>query len=105
MFYFRFCRQGVKGEAAADFRDACLGRIVWGESSKLQAETPRCSISPSFYFQIKRGILRLRHRHNDARRPSVEHMDHRVCDLEFRLLCFMSGISLAVSGTVIFFLV
>jgi len=35
----------------------------------------------------------------------VEHIDPSVCTVEFRLLCFMSAISLAISGTVIFLLV
>lgn len=35
----------------------------------------------------------------------VEHIDPAICEVEFRLLCFMSAISLAISGTVIFLLV
>jgi hypothetical protein len=35
----------------------------------------------------------------------VEHLDASLCDVEFRLLCLMSAISLAISGTVIFLLV
>lgn len=39
------------------------------------------------------------------RRETVEHIDPSVCEVEFRLLCIMSAISLAISGTVIFLLV
>ena len=39
------------------------------------------------------------------RRRTVEHIDPAVCEVEFRLLCIMSAISLAISGTVIFLLV
>jgi hypothetical protein len=39
------------------------------------------------------------------RRRTVEHIDPSVCEVEFRLLCLMSAISLAISGTVIFLLV
>jgi hypothetical protein len=39
------------------------------------------------------------------RRRTVEHIDPSVCEVEFRLLCIMSAISLAISGTVIFLLV
>jgi hypothetical protein len=39
------------------------------------------------------------------RRQTVEHLDPSVCEVEFRLLCIMSAISLAISGTVIFLLV
>jgi hypothetical protein len=35
----------------------------------------------------------------------VEHIDPTICNVEFRLLCMMSAISLAISGTVIFLLV
>jgi hypothetical protein len=38
-------------------------------------------------------------------RISVEHLDPAICNVEFRLLCMMSAISLAISGTVIFLLV
>jgi hypothetical protein len=40
-----------------------------------------------------------------ARRNPMEHLNPSICDIEFRLLCFMSAISLAISGTVIFLLV
>lgn len=36
---------------------------------------------------------------------SVEHIGPAVCDVEFRLLCVMSLMSLAISGTVIFLLI
>lgn len=35
----------------------------------------------------------------------MEHIDSSLCEVEFRLLCIMSAISLAISGTVIFLLV
>lgn len=40
-----------------------------------------------------------------TRRRTVEHIDPSVCEVEFRLLCIMSALSLAISGTVIFLLV
>ncbi len=35
----------------------------------------------------------------------MEHLSPAICDVEFRMLCIMSAISLAISGTVIFLLV
>ena len=35
----------------------------------------------------------------------MEHLNPAICGVEFRLLCIMSAISLAISGTVIFLLV
>lgn len=35
----------------------------------------------------------------------MEHIDPSICDVEWRLLCLASLVSLAISGTVIFFLV
>lgn len=31
----------------------------------------------------------------------MEYLNHSVCDVEFRLLCMMSGASLLISGTLI----
>ena len=66
---------------------------------------PRCNMRPSFYFDTKYGILRSAIIRMAARRNPVEHLTPSICDVEFRLLCFMSAISLAISGTVIFLLV
>jgi hypothetical protein len=51
-------------------------------------------------------ILRCRHQTEwREERASVEHIDPQICAVEFKLLCWMSAISLAISGTVIFLLV
>jgi hypothetical protein len=89
----------------ADFRDACLVRQCSGQTDQFQVETPRRSTRPSFYFDTNHDSLRWCCREQHEEKAPVEHIDPAICEVEFRLLCIMSAISLAISGTVIFLLV
>jgi hypothetical protein len=73
---------------------------------QLQEETNVTPISEVF-FTSRRDVIFSRSPSQEWRigRRAMEHIDPSICDVELRLLCLASLISLTISGTVIFLLI
>jgi hypothetical protein len=79
--------------------NACVKNISFKMKRRAAARDLHFTLTPIMI------VLRIVIGRVAIRRRTVEHIDPSVCEVEFRLLCFMSLLSLGISGTVIFLLV